>query len=79
MLIREVLNEDFSRDDTKALGYWLPEEDNSVPKLGELRKTRLLLKDIRRIRKMVDAKRADHIKKSAFLRNIYKFVPKKDF
>lgn len=74
MLIREIVSEDISS--AKALGYWVPQDDNSRTQLGDLRKTRLLLKDIRRLRKMVDARHAEKVRKSAFLRNIYKWVPR---
>ena len=77
MLISELLNEDFSFDKAKDFGYWAPDEDSSTPQLGDLRRTRLTLKDIRRIRRMVDARQAEQVKKSEFLRDIYKFVPKK--
>lgn len=77
MLISELLNEDFNSDETRLLGYWSPDEDNSVPQLRGMRRTRLLLKDIRRLRQMTDARRAEQLKKSAFLRDIYKWVPPK--
>lgn len=79
MLIRELLNEDFNSDEARLLGYWTPNEDGSVPQLRGMRKTRLLLKDIRRLRQMTDAKRAEQLKKLAFLRDIYKWVPPKGF
>lgn len=78
MLISDILGEDTSHDKARALGYYQPQDDNSVPQLKGTRRTRLLLKDIRRLRKMMDAKRAEQLKKSAFLRDIYKFIPKNE-
>ena len=77
MLISELLNEDFSFDKANYFGYWAPDEDSSTPRLGDLRRTRLTLKDIGRLRRMVDTRQAEQVKKSKFLRDIYKFVPKK--
>ena len=37
-----------------AAGYQDQEADNSVPELGELRKTKLTLKQISKLRKMYD-------------------------
>ena len=37
-----------------AEGYHYQEADNSVPELGELRKTKLTLKQISKLRKMYD-------------------------
>ena len=40
--------------ESPAEGYQNQEDDNSVPELGELRKTKLTLKQISKMRKMYD-------------------------
>lgn len=48
------LNEMFSEYDT---GYISPEDDNSVPRLKDLRKTKLTLGQINRLRKISDVRK----------------------
>lgn len=48
------LNEMFSEYDT---GYTSPEDDNSVPRLKDLRKTKLTLGQINRLRKISDVRK----------------------
>jgi hypothetical protein len=48
-----LLKEMFGEYDT---GYETPEDDNSVPRLHDLRKTRLTLGQINRLRKIEDVR-----------------------
>ena len=51
-------------------------DDNSAPHLGSLRQTHLTLGQIRKLRKMNDARRIEHVTKMAQLRKQYRHVPK---
>ena len=56
-----------------AKGYQDQEADNSVPELGELRKTKLTLKQISKLRKMYDLR---NFEKQADLKKIQaQFAP----
>ena len=56
-----------------AEGYQNQEDDNSVPELGELRKTKLTLKQISKMRKMYDMR---NYEKTAELKKIQnQFAP----
>tara|TARA_R110000787_G_scaffold78090_3_gene171221 strand:+ start:56 stop:271 length:216 start_codon:yes stop_codon:yes gene_type:complete len=56
-----------------AEGYQDQEADNSVPELGELRKTKLTLKQISKLRKMYDLR---NFEKQADLKKIQaQFAP----
>jgi len=58
-------------------GYWTPNNDNSSPFLGDLRKTRLTLKQIRELRILCDMRKADRQQKLKKLHRQYGSVPPK--
>ena len=53
-------------------GYSTEKEDNSVPKLSDVRKTRLSLAQINRLRMMNDVRKYEHEKKLATISKQYK-------
>ena len=56
-------------------GYRTEKEDNSVPKLRDLRKTKLTLKQINRLRIMNDIRKLEHEKKIDAVQQQYKAPP----
>jgi hypothetical protein len=75
MLLNELW--DPHLNDLIKSSYQSLKHDNSRTRLGGLRQTRLTLSQIKRLRKMTDARNLETQAKRAFLRNIYKFVPPK--
>jgi hypothetical protein len=55
-----------------APGYRDEKQDNSVKKMGDLRKTRLTLAQIKRLRMMNDMRKFEEQKKVEMLRKQYK-------
>ena len=58
--------------DTNPAGYATEKDDNSVPKLNDLRKTKLTLKQLNRLRIMNDVRKLEHEQKLDSVRNQYK-------
>lgn len=74
MLISELLSESYS---PRQLGYQMVSDDHSLPDWDGVRRSRLTLKQIRRLRQMNDCREAERLKKAAFLRDIYRYIPPK--
>ena len=53
-------------------GYATEKEDNTVPKLSDLRKTKLTIKQINRLRIMNDVRKLEHEQKLENVKNQYK-------
>ena len=53
-------------------GYATEKDDNSAVKLGDLRKTKLTLKQLNRLRIMNDVRKLEHEQKLDSVRNQYK-------
>lgn len=53
-------------------GYDTEQDDNSVVKLSDLRKTKLTLKQLNRLRIMNDVRKLEHEKKIEAVQNQYK-------
>jgi len=58
--------------DGNPAGYSTEKDDNSVPKLSDLRKTKLTLKQLNRLRIMNDVRRLEHEQKLDSVKNQYK-------
>ena len=58
--------------DTNPAGYSTEKDDNSVPKLSDLRKTKLTIKQLNRLRIMNDVRRLEHEQKLDSVRSQYK-------
>jgi len=58
--------------DTNPAGYSTEKDDNSVPKLSDLRKTKLTLKQLNRLRIMNDVRKLEHEQKLDSVKNQYK-------
>jgi hypothetical protein len=58
--------------DTNPAGYATEKDDNSVPKLSDLRKTKLTIKQLNRLRIMNDVRKLEHEQKLDSVRNQYK-------
>ena len=58
--------------DSNPAGYATEKDDNSVPKLNDLRKTKLTLKQLNRLRIMNDVRKLEHEQKLDSVRNQYK-------
>lgn len=58
--------------DTNPVGYSTEKDDNSVPKLNDLRKTKLTIKQLNRLRIMNDVRKLEHEQKLDSVRNQYK-------
>jgi hypothetical protein len=56
-------------------GYRTEKDDNTVPKLRDLRKTKLTLKQLNRLRIMNDIRKLEHEKKIDAVQNQYKAPP----
>lgn len=62
------LNEMFDRP---PAGFYNGADDNSTPKLESLRKSRLTLKQIKKLRRMNDLRNIEHREKLAQVRKMY--------
>lgn len=60
--------------ETDDIGYHSEQEDNSPKKMGELRKSRLTIMQIRRLRQMNDIRKFEEEKKIQALSKQYKPV-----
>ena len=58
--------------DTNPAGYNTEKDDNSVPKLSDLRKTKITLKQLNRLRIMNDVRKLEHEQKLDAVKNQYK-------
>jgi len=58
--------------DTNPAGYSTEKDDNSVPGLSDLRKTKLTIKQINRLRIMNDVRKLEHEQKLDSVKNQYK-------
>lgn len=58
--------------DTNPAGYSTEKEDNTVPTLSDLRKTKLTIKQINRLRIMNDVRKLEHEQKLENVKNQYK-------
>jgi hypothetical protein len=58
--------------DSNPAGYSTEKEDNTVPKLSDLRKTKLTIKQINRLRIMNDVRKLEHEQKVENVKNQYK-------
>lgn len=58
--------------DSNPAGYSTEKDDNSAPKLSDLRKTKLTLKQLNRLRIMNDVRRLEHEQKLENVKNQYK-------
>ena len=58
--------------DTNPAGYRTEKEDNTVPKLSDLRKTKLTIKQLNRLRIMNDVRKLEHEQKLENVKNQYK-------
>ena len=58
--------------DTNPAGYNTEKDDNSVPKLSDLRKTKITLKQLNRLRIMNDVRKLEHEQKLDSVKNQYK-------
>lgn len=58
--------------DSNPSGYSTEKEDNTVPKLSDLRKTKITLKQINRLRIMNDVRKLEHEQKLKNVKNQYK-------
>lgn len=56
-------------------GYSNEKEDNTVPKLRDLRKTKLTLKQLNRLRIMNDIRKLEHEQKISAVQTQYKAAP----
>lgn len=56
-------------------GYYDEKDDNTVPKLSDLRKTKLTLKQLNRLRIMNDVRKLEHEKKIDAVQHQYKAPP----
>jgi hypothetical protein len=56
-------------------GYATEKEDNTVPKLSDLRKTKLTIKQLNHLRIMNDVRKLEHEKKVDQVQNQYKTPP----
>jgi len=59
-------------ENQKQDGYTTKSDDNSIPKLSDLRKTKLTLKQINRLRIMNDVRTLEHEQKLKSVQNQYK-------
>ena len=58
--------------DSNPSDYSTEKEDNTVPKLSDLRKTKITLKQINRLRIMNDVRKLEHEQKLKNVKNQYK-------
>ena len=58
--------------DSNPAGYATEKEDNTVPKLSDIRKTKLTIKQINRLRIMNDVRKLEHEQKLENVKNQYK-------
>jgi hypothetical protein len=58
--------------DSNPTGYSTEKEDNTVPKLSDLRKTKLTIKQLNRLRIMNDVRKLEHEQKVENVKNQYK-------
>ena len=58
--------------DTNPVGYATEKDDNSAPKLSDLRKTKLTIKQLNRLRIMNDVRKLEHEQKLDSVRKQYK-------
>ena len=58
--------------DSHPAGYATEKEDNTVPTLSDLRKTKLTIKQINRLRIMNDVRKLEHEQKLEGVKNQYK-------
>ena len=58
--------------DSNPSDYSTEKEDNTVPKLSDLRKTKITLKQLNRLRIMNDVRKLEHEQKLETVKNQYK-------
>lgn len=75
MLLREFMYFNRESDAPKEDNRYLSQNDTSVLKRSDLRKTRLTLKDINAIRKAAEAHQKEEREDSALIRKMYAMPP----
>lgn len=75
MLLKEFMYFDRVHSEPQENNRYLSQNDTSVLKSSDLRKTRLTLKDINAIRKAAEAHQKEEREESALVRKMYAMPP----
>ena len=75
MLLVEFMHYNKQTSDPQDDGRYLSQNDTSVLKNRDLRKTRLTLKDINEIRKAAEANQKEQAEESILIRKMYAMPP----